>query len=90
MEPINRYPYGVPSNARFVKVTGADGIFYDLINSQDVKKHIESLLTGGYEAVIAARGDVPPCTLRDFTDGLDSYQNISYNGGGNFYHGGKQ
>jgi hypothetical protein len=90
MNPVNRYPYGVPAGTCFIKVIGEDGMFYDLTTVSDSKKHIAMLTNEGYDADIVPPRVVPSCTLRDFTDGLNSYTEVSFRGGGNFYHGGKR
>lgn len=86
MKPINRYPYGVPTNTSFIKVSGEDGVFYDLVNSYDSKKHIATLINDGYEAKIVSPKIVPSCIMRDFTDSLNKYVEVVFRGGGDFYH----
>ena len=61
------YSYGIPRDARFIRVGGDDGIFYDLVSHWHVKDHIQHLIDGGYTASVARRKDVPNCRFRDFT-----------------------
>ena len=80
MKAINRYPYGMPKGIRFIEVTGEDGVSFDLVNAFDAKKHIKALKDGGYETKVVSRRVIPSCILRDFTDGLDSYTDVIYQG----------
>ena len=82
---IFNYDYGVPGDCRFVKVTGEDGIFYDLVKTIDSKHHIEALGNEGYAAVIVNKTTVPACRFRDFTDGLQKYRDASIKNGTEFY-----
>ena len=79
------YAYGVPGDCRFVKVTGEDGIFYDLVKSTDSKKHIEALASEGYTATTVSKTTVPACRFRDFTGGLQKYRDASIKNGTEFY-----
>ncbi|OPX46431.1 hypothetical protein CLHUN_02470 [Ruminiclostridium hungatei] len=86
MEVINRYPYGVPTATSFIKVTGEDGVFYDIVRSFDSQKHRGMLQDEGYEAEVVPPKVVPSCTMRDFTNGLGSYMPVVFRDGGDFYH----
>lgn len=86
MSAINRYPYGVPTGTTFIKVTGEDGVFYDLVSTYDTDKHIATLIVGGYEAKVVPPKVVPSCVMRDFTDGLNCYTEVNFREGGDFYH----
>ncbi|MFA7675364.1 MAG: hypothetical protein WCY38_04795 [Endomicrobiia bacterium] len=82
----NRYPYGVPTGTSFIKVTGEDGVFYDLVNCNDSKEHRMHLIEEGYKAEVVPPKVVPSCIMRDFTDGLNSYVEVNFRDGGDFYH----
>lgn len=84
--PKDRYPYGIPAKHKFIKVTGEDGIFFDLVASHNVSKHIAALTDEGYEAESIATSKVPPCTVRDFTDSLEKYTEVTFKSGTDFYH----
>ena len=86
MGAINRYPYGVPTATSFIKVTGEDGVFYDLVNVSDSTTHIQRLIKEGYDAKITFPKLVPSCIMRDFTDGLENYVDVMFRDGGSFYH----
>ncbi len=79
------YDFGIPADCRFVKVTGEDGTFYDLVRQFEVKEHISKLTNDGYTAAIVKRTNVPTCRFRDFTDGLKSYSDASIKNGTQFY-----
>lgn len=79
------YQHGIPSNLRFVKVTGEDGTFYDLVERYDIKEHVKNLTDGGYIAVAVPKTAVPDCIYRDFSNGLGSYTEGSINGSETFY-----
>lgn len=71
---------------RFIRVTGEDGVFFDLVRDGLVAKHIAGLREGGYEAEKVARKAVPPCLFRNFGDDLSGYRDATWRGGGYFYH----
>lgn len=73
---------------QFVKVTCEDGIFFDLCNSNQWLEHIEILREGGYKAVGIDHNNVPPCIYRDFTRWLQSYKEVSWKNGKEFYFAG--
>lgn len=82
-----RYPYGVPEDTRFIAVIGEDGTFFDLVNVKNVNKHLAHLHRGGYAAEVVSEESVPPCRLRDFTDGFpERHCDVSWKGGNEFYH----
>ena len=80
-----RYQHGIPSDVQFVKVTGEDGVFYDLTNKHEAKEHIIALKNEGFEAIKINRTEVPPCTYRNFTDSLDRYTEDVLENGTEFY-----
>ena len=86
MKPISRYPYGVPKDTIFIKVTGEDGVFYDLVRDCDSRNHRMRLIDEGYQVEVVPPKVVPSCVMRDFTDGIDSYVEVNFREGGNFYH----
>ncbi len=85
---MRTYSNGIPSDLRFIKVTGEDGTFYDLCRGFETGKHIDMLKNEGYTATIIRRKEVPPCQFRDFSDGLESYTDATWKNGSEFYWGG--
>jgi len=69
----------------FIRVTGEDGVFYDLVRDVLTTKHITALRDRGYEAEKVDRKDVPACIFRDIREDLDRYSLSTWLGGSEFY-----
>ncbi len=70
---------------QWIKVTGEDGVFFDLVMRRNRESHLNFLRAGGYEAVAVAASDVLPCIYRDFTMGEDTYTEHVWRNGTDFY-----
>ena len=82
---INYSMKNLPSDNRFIQVSGEDGIFYDCVRTFHVSDHVKLLKESGYLTELISRKSVPPCIFRDFTDGLKTYIESTWNNGTEFY-----
>lgn len=78
---------GEEDDKQFVKVTGEDGVFYDLVSRAMLDAHVKDLEAGGYKVSLADSDSVPPCIYRDFTATADfySYEEHAWENGTDFY-----
>lgn len=75
----------LPSDDRFVRVTGEDGVCYHIVNRALCNRHISDLTEDGYSCQIVSREEVPPCRCCYFGATLSTYQDASWLDGQDTY-----
>jgi hypothetical protein len=78
---------GICNTEVFIKVTGEDGNFYDLVLKTNAQTHIDNQRLEGYTAVKVKIKDVSPCIFRNFTCAgtSNSYYECKRKDGVDFY-----
>lgn len=75
----------LPSDDRFIRVAGEDGVCYHVVNRALCSQHISNLVADGCTGRIVSREKVPPCRCCYFGTTLSTCQDASWLDGQDAY-----